>query len=159
MEIKINLDMNQIDYDAINKQIQEKIAALDVKDMYNVETKIDNTISDYIKSEINCSYNKYLDSYFWGRNSETSEGKKLIENISKEEIERRTKNIIDDIFENAYDEEKLRELMLKFLPDIFTTLLFRKMENALFSKEHDYQNQMYNMTRSIISTEFNKMRY
>lgn len=159
MEIKIDLDMNQIDYDAINKQIQEKIAALDVKDMYNVETKIDNTISDYIKSEINCSYNKYLDSYFWGRNSETSEGKKLIENISKEEIERRTKNIIDDIFENAYDEEKLRELMFKFLPDIFTTLLFRKMENALFSKEHDYQNQMYNMTRSIISTEFNKMRY
>ena len=156
MEIKIDLDMNQIDYDAINKQIQEKIAALDIKDMYNVETKIDNTISNYVKNEVDYCYNKYLDGYW---SDDTSDGRKLIENISKEEIERRTKKIIDAVFENDYSEEKLRELMFKFLPDIFTTLLFRKMDSALFNKEHDYQSQMYNMTRSLISAEFNRMRY
>ena len=160
MEIKIDLDMNKIDYDVINKQIKEKIAALDIKDMYNIESKIDNTISDYVKSEVNCSYNKYLDGYFWGRNSETSEGKKLIENISKEEIEKRTKKVIDDVFEKDYNEETLRELMIKFLPDVFATLLFKKMETALFNKEHDYRNETYNMVRSVISAEFNnRMRY
>lgn len=157
MEIKIDLDMNQIDYDAINKQIQEKIAALDIDDMYDVNKKIDNKISNYIENEIGYHYNKYLARYF-GENT-SPEGRELIESMSKEEIEKRTKKVIDDVFSNDYNEEKLRELMFKFLPDIFSTLLFEKMRSALFSSEHNYRNETYNMVRSQIDSAFGRMRY
>ena len=141
MEIKIDLDMNQIDYDAINKQIQEKIAALDVKDMYRIDSKIENKISDLIKEEVDYSYNKYLDRYY-GTSYETGEGRDLIQSITKEEIKNKTKDIVDDIFSNDYNEETLRKMMIEFLPDIFTSILFKRMDSALFSKEHDYQNHI-----------------
>lgn len=158
MEIKIDLDMNQIDYDAINKQIQEKIAELNIKDMYDINAKIDSKISNYIENEIVYYYNKYLARHF-GEEGTSPEGRNLIECISKEEIEKRTQKVIDDIFTNDYNEEKLRELMFKVLPDIFSTLLFEKMRCALFSSEHNYRNETYNMVRSQIASEFHRMRY
>ena len=158
MEIKINLDMNQIDYDAINKQIQEKIAALDIKDMYQVESKIENKISDFIKEEVDYAYNKYLDRYY-GISYETGDGRDLIQRVTKEEVTNKVKDIVDDIFLNDYNEETLRNMMIEFLPDIFTSILFKRMDSALFSKEYDYQNQMHNMVKSQISAEFNRRAY
>lgn len=157
MEIKIDLDMNQIDYDVINKQIQEKIATLDIKDMCDVNAKIDNKISNYIENEIVYHYNRYLARYFG--ESTSSEGRNLIENMTKEEIKKQTQKVIDDIFENDYNEEKLRELMFKILPDVFATLLFEKMNSALLSKEINYYDDMYNRTRGLIRAEFRETRY
>lgn len=153
MEIKIDLDMNQIDYDAINKQIQEKIAALDIKDMYNVETKINSKISNLIKDEVDIMYNKYIKKSFWDDGT-TDDGRKLIEDVIKTEIESCANRVIKEI-----GEENLRELMFKFLPDIFSTLLFEKMRSALFSSEHNYRNETYNMVRSQIDSAFGRMRY
>lgn len=158
MEIKIDLDMNKIDYDAINKQIQEKIASLDIKDMYRIESKIEDKISDFIKEEVDYSYNKYLDRYY-GNSYETGDGRDLIQSITKEEIKNKVKDIIEDIFSSDYDKETLRKMMIEFLPDIFTSILFKRMDSVLFSKEHDYQNQMYNMVRSQINAEFNRRAY
>ena len=155
MEIKIDLDMNQIDYEAINKQIQEKIAALDIKDIYRIDSKIENKISDLIKEEVDYSYNKYLERYY-GTSYETGDGRDLIQRVTKEEVTNKVKDIVDDIFLNDYNEETLRKMMIEFLPDIFTSILFKRMDSALFSKEHDYQNQMYNMVRSQISAEFSR---
>lgn len=153
MEIKIDLDMNKIDYDAINKQIQEKIAALDIKDMYNVETRIENKISNLIDNEVDITYNKYIKKSFWDDGT-TDNGRKLIEDIIKTEIEKCANKVIEEI-----GEEKLRELMFEFLPDIFSTLLFEKMRSALFYSEHNYRNETYNMVRSQIDSAFSRMRY
>lgn len=153
MEIKIDLDMNQIDYDAINKQIQEKIAALDIKDMYNVETKINSKISNLIADEVDITYNKYIKKSFWDDGA-TDDGRKLIEDVIKTEIESCANRVIKEI-----GEENLRELMFKFLPDIFSTLLFEKMRSALFSSEHNYRNETYNMVRSQIDSAFGRIRY
>lgn len=157
MEIKIDLDMNQIDYDAINKQIQEKIAALDIKDMYNVETRIDNKISNLIDNEVDITYNKYIKKSFWDDGT-TDNGRKLIENIIKTEIEKCANKVIYNIF-TEYNEEALRETMLKIMPDVFSSILFQRMESALFSKEYDYYNNIQNMVRSQIDSTISRMRY
>ena len=157
MEIKIDLDMNQIDYDAINKQIQEKIAALDIKDMYNVESKIDSKISNLVKDEVNVSYNKYIQKSFWDDGT-TDDGRKLVENMIKAEITKLANQVIDNIF-TEYNEEALRETMLKIMPDVFSSILFQRMESALFSKEYDYYNNMQNMVRSQIDSTISRMRY
>lgn len=150
MKIEIELDINKIDYDAINKQIAEKVAALEIKDMYDIESKIDNKISNLVKEEVDCSYNKYIDRY-WG-NGDTSDGRKLIESMSKAEIENKTKQVIEEIFANDYNEDTMREVMLKMIPDIFASILFSRMESALFTKEYNYYNQIQNMVRSQIDS-------
>ena len=158
MKLEIELDLNKIDYDAINKQIAEKVAELNIKDVYDIDSKIDSQISRHVKDEVDCSYNKYLEKYFFGDGT-SAEGRNLIQSMTKEEIENRTRQIIEDVFTNDYNEEAIRELMLKFLPDVFASILFRRMECALFTKENDYYNQMYCMVRSQIDSAINRMRY
>lgn len=156
MKLEIELDLNKIDYDAINKQIEEKVAALDIKEIYDVESRINNKISSLIEKEVDYSYNDYLNEY-WNR--PTCEGKKLIESMTKAEIENRTKDIIEKIFSNEYNEDVMRETMLKMIPDVFSYALFSRIDKALFSEEHNYYNQVYNMVRGEIDSKINRMRY
>lgn len=156
MKLEIELDLNKIDYDAINKQIVEKVAALDVKDMYDIESKIDNKISNLVKEEVDCSYNAYIDRYW---RDATSKGRDLIESMSKAEIENHTKQVIEEIFANDYNEDAMREIMLKMIPDIFASILFQRMESALFTKEWDYYDRIQNMTRSLIDDKIHRMSY
>ena len=156
MKLEIELDLNKIDYDAINKQIAEKVAALDIKEMYNVESKIDNKISDLIEKEVDYSYNAYIDRYW---RDATSEGRKLIESMSKAEIENRTKQVIEEIFANEYSEDTMRETMLKVIPSVFASILFSRMESALFSTEYNYYDQIHSMVKGEIDSAINRMRY
>ena len=156
MKLEIELDLNKIDYDAINKQIAEKVAALDIKEMYDVESKISNRVSSLIEKEVDYSYNNYLDHYW---HHPTGEGKKLIESMSKTEIENRTKNIMEEIFSNEYNEDVMRETMLKMIPDVFAYALFSRIDKVLFAKEHEYYDRVFNMVRHEIDSKINRMRY
>ena len=156
MKLEIELDLNKIDYDAINKQIAEKVAALEIKDMYDVETRIDNKISSLVENEVDLSYNHYLERYW---HSPTDDGNKLIDTITKAEIENRTKKIMEDIFTNEYNEDTLREVMLKMIPDVFAYTLFEKLDTALCRKSSSYYNSIHNLVRGEIDCKINRMRY
>ena len=121
--------------------------------MYNIETRIGNKISNLIDDEVDITYNKYIKKRFWDDGT-TDDGRKLVEDIIKTEIEKCANKVIEEI-----GEEKLRELMFKFLPDIFSTLLFEKMRSALFSSEHNYRNETYSIVRNEIDSAFSRMRY
>lgn len=149
MKLEIELDLNKIDYDAINKQIAEKVAELNIKEEYDIESKINNKITSIVNKEVDASYNSYIKEYW---SYPTSDGKKLIESMSKSEIENRTKKVMEEIFTNEYNEETLKEVMLKIIPDVFASILFSRMESALFNKEHNYYNQIYNMVRNEIDS-------
>lgn len=149
MKLEIELDLNKIDYDAINKQIAEKVAELNIKEEYDIESRIDNKITSMVNDDVDYSYNSYIEKYW---SSPTSNGKKLIESMSKAEIENRTKKIMEEIFANEYNEETLKEIMLKIIPDVFASILFRRMESALFNEEHNYYDQIYNMVRNEIDS-------
>lgn len=162
MKLEIELDLNKIDYDAINKQITEKISQLNIKEEYNIESRISNKIDTILDEEINDSYNSYLDKSYWG-NGTTAKGRELIENLTKEKIENHTKKVIEDIFTSEYSEDTMREVMLKIIPDIFASVLFKRMESALFTKEDDYYSRIHNMVRGEIdcamSNVTDKLRY
>lgn len=157
MEIKIELDMNNIDYEAINKQIQEKVEALDIKEMHDVSSKIDYNISNLIEKEVEYSYNEYIDKYWKGH--PTAEGRNLIKSMCKEEIENRVNKAIEEFFTEDIDENILREIMLKMLPDIFTYILFKKLENTLFSESYRYEEKMMNRVRSEIGSSLNSLKF
>ena len=105
MKLEIELDLNKIDYDAINKQIAEKVAELNIKEEYDIESKIDNRITSVVNREVDESYNSYIENYW---SSPTSEGKKLIESMSKTEIENGAKKVMEEIVTNEYNEDTLK---------------------------------------------------
>lgn len=149
MKLEIELDLNKIDYDAINRQIQEKVAALDINDC-EITSKINAQIEDKVKDQIDYAYNGYLDRY-WGAGA-NDKGRNLIEATSKAEIINRTKQIIDEAFEKLYDEDTLREIMFKIIPDVFTAIVFSKMEYSLFSNEANYYTNINSMVRNEIDS-------
>lgn len=158
MKLEIELDLNKIDYDAINKQISEKIAALDIKEMYDVESKINNKITNLINDEVEYSYNSYLDKRYWGDGT-TAKGRELVEKLTKEKIENHTKKVLEEIFTNEYNEDAMRETMLKVIPDIFASILFERMESTLFTKEYNYYNRIHDMVKGEIESAIHRMRY
>ena len=158
MKLEIELDLNKIDYDSINKQIAEKVAALDIKEMYDVELRINNRITDLIEDNINMSYNRYIKKSFWDDGT-TDDGKKLIEGMIKAEIENRTNQVIEKIFADDYNEDTMREVMLKMIPDIFSYALFARIDKALSYKESNYYADVFSMVRSEIDSKINRMRY
>ena len=60
MKLEIELDLNKIDYDAINKQIAEKVAELNIKEEYDIESKINNKITSIVNKDVDDSYNSYI---------------------------------------------------------------------------------------------------
>lgn len=79
--------------------------------------------------------------------------------MTKAEIENRTKNILEEIFTNEYNEDVMRETMLKVIPDVFASILFERMESALFTKEYNYYNQVHNIVKGEIESAIHRMRY
>lgn len=156
MKLEIELDLNKIDYDAINKQIAEKVAALNIKDMYDVDSKIDRKITDLVDKEVDGSYNMYLDRYWSGT---TPEGQKLIESMTKTAIENRTRAVLEDIFANCYSEEVMREIMLKMIPQVFASILFSRIESSLFAHEANYYDQTHSMVCGEIDSAFRRVHY
>ena len=153
MKLEIELDLGKIDYDTINKQIADKMAALNIGDMYDIESKIHDKISTLIKEEVEHSYNNYLDRYW---KDATSDGRQLIAVMSKAEIERRTAKVIEDVFANVYTEDAMREAMLKVLPNVFTNVLFTRLESTLFASEYHYQENMRSIIASDIEAAINR---
>lgn len=149
MKLEIELDLNKIDYDLINKQIIEKVAVLDIKEMYDIESKIGNKISNLVQEEVDYSYNQYLEKYWSGT---TAEGRQLIQKMTKAEIESRTQKMIDDIFANDYNEDALREIVLKIIPDVFSAIMFNRLESALFKHEDSYYGMVHSMIRNEIDS-------
>ena len=150
--------LNKIDYDAINKQIAEKVAALDIKEMYDVESRIDSKISNIINDEVDISYNRYIKKSFWDDGT-TNEGRKLIEDMIKAEIENRINQVIEKVLTDDYNEDTMREVMLKMIPDVFASILYSKIECALYTKDYNYRQQTFDMVRAEIDSKINRMRY
>lgn len=153
MKLEIELDLNKIDYDAINKQIAEKVAELNIKETYDIESKIDKKINNTITDEVDRCYNSYLEKY-WAEPSST--GTEMVNDMTKTEVENRVKKVLDDIFSNTYNDDALKEIMIKMLPDVFTAILFNKLHSALLTSSYNYQEQMMGMVRCEIENRLNR---
>ena len=135
MEMRINLDMNNIDYDAINKQIQEKIAEMDLTKSYDfkyrIDSKIDQEISDLV------AY--HLKSSKWGNLTERS--KKEINDTIYNEIRKLVEPEIDAIF-SKIPEEELNKIISDLIPKVLVDLLSTALKDTLLG--------YWNMSRDFI---------
>lgn len=128
---------------SINK-FKKKIEDIDIKEAYDIEKVINKKISETISNQVDRCYNDYLENYW---RSPSSEGKNLVSGMTRLEIEKRVTKILEDIFSKEYDEETLRTTMLKVLPEVFSSILFSRIENILICKEYDYISKTQDLIR------------
>ena len=158
MKLEIELDLDKIDYDAINKQIIEKVAAVDIKDVYDIESKINSKIHNLVYAAVEDAYSEYLSRY-WGGNRATKEGKQFINDVITNEIKSRTEKVVEDVFANEYSEEVIREVTLKMIPNVFAYVLFERFKDSLHMSDINYQEMVHHMIKDEIESKINDMRY
>lgn len=144
MKLEIELDLNKIDYDAINKQIQDKIADLNIQETYDIKSKIDNRIEKLIDEDI-VGTNSYIERNYWTSDSLTEKGKRFVEDM----IEDKLTQIVNKTFTNEV-EEAIKETIVEMIPDALTSTLFQKINGAFYSYQNTYDNKVRSMISSAI---------
>ena len=144
MKLEIELDLNKIDYDAINKQIQDKIADLNIQETYDIKSKIDNRIEKLIDEDI-VGTNSYIERNYWTSDSLTENGKRFVEDM----IEDKLTQIANKTFTNEV-EEAIKETIVEMIPDALTSTLFQKINGTFYSYQNTYDNKVRSMISSAI---------
>ena len=133
MKLEIELDLNQIDYDAINKQIQDKIADMDLHKEYNISSKIDSKIREEVEERVN----RYLGYSSWSGLNDSS--KREIKDEITKNIRELIKPHVENIFNQIPQEELdaiVSELIPKVLVDIFTSEMKDMIANYYYSSQN-----------------------
>lgn len=132
MEIRIDLDMNRIDYEAINKQIQEKIEDMNLRDAYRIDSKIREKIDEEVEREVRT----HLRSGYWsGLNSQSKDDirAEIYKNIS-ELIKPHVENIFNEI-----PQEELTSIISDLLPKVLIDILTSNMKHLLDSSYYELE--------------------
>lgn len=144
MKLEIELDINKIDYDSINKQIQEKIEALNISEMTDIEDRINTTLNVKIRDV----YNKYLgDTYY----RDTYDGRKIINNLIKEKFTEVSRKIIDDI----YNENKIEEIVAELFPGLFVQAMYDSLYDTVNNLIRSNKDNTINTAINIVANKLN----
>lgn len=144
MEIKIDLDLNKIDYDAINKQIVEKIADMDLAANYNFKYKIENRINE----EVELCVSDFFRTRRWGELNFSSQKdmQDMLYDKARELINPHVTNIIAQI-----PGEEINSLIADLIPKVLVDLLISHLKSVLYS----YYDQS---SETIINEATNRIR-
>lgn len=126
MKLEIELDLNQIDYEAINKQIQDKVAAMDLHNEYQINSKINYKIKEEVENQVDY----YFRSGAWG--GLNNDSKREIQDEISKNLKELIKPHIDDIF-NQIPQEELNQIISDLLPRVLMDILVSNMSSALTS--------------------------
>ena len=63
MKIELNLDMDKIDIDIINREVEKQLSQRNLKEDYDIEHKIEAKVDQFIDSAINDELYDYKDQY------------------------------------------------------------------------------------------------
>lgn len=132
MKLEIDLDLNKIDYEAINRQIQDKIDDMDIKDMYSLDSKVEYMIKDKVERAVN----DYLTDGVW-RGLNDSSRREI-----NDEIRKNIKGLIEPHVKNIFNQlpqEELDKIISDLLPKILMDLLSENMKHMITNYYHSAQ--------------------
>lgn len=138
MKLEIELDMNKIDYDAINAQILEKVKELDITKTYDVANKIEHKVGAMIRDEVYLTYDPYITNT-WKYPSEV--GKKLVETTTKELINEKVNIIVNEIMEGI-TEEAIKKMIVKLMPEMFVNVMISYLIGAIETSSYKMMDEM-----------------
>lgn len=119
MKVEIELDATKIDYEAINKQIQEKLDAINFVEKYGLH----RALADTVENEVD----KYIERYF--AHSSIGDVKDHIRIVVHDEILKIVGPKVKDALSQIPDEE-ISKLTFDLLPRMFITFMMSKMDSS-----------------------------
>lgn len=138
MKLEIELDLNKIDYEAINKQIQEKIADMDLEKAYQISCKINNKITEKVEEKVN----QHLGYAHWsGLNENSRRG-------INDEISKNVRELIKPHVENIFSQIPQEELD-KIIGDLIPELLLDTISSNINTIIANYYCNAEARTRKI----------
>lgn len=143
MELKIDIDMNKIDYDAINNEILKKIKELDLPNTYNIDYKIREVINESVK--------KNADDYIgttWGGNLDYN-SKNNINQLAKDIIRERLSIEINKLFDEMTGEE-LNEMIRNAVSSTLINMITNSFTSSISNIINASYIQNENRTKDLI---------
>jgi uncharacterized protein GlcG (DUF336 family) len=107
MKLEIELDLNKIDYDAINQQIQQKITDLDLTQEYKIDSRIKQEI------DTQAVYEEVLKRVGFGKQITLEKARKLAEKVRQKSTEMGLKAVI------AIANAQGRPILVEVMDDAF----------------------------------------
>lgn len=149
MKLEIELDLNKIDYDAINKQIVEKIANMDLAANYNFKYKIENKIDE----EVDLCVSEFFRTRRWGNlnNSSKEDMLCMLKSKAQSMIDPHVQNIIYQI-----PSEEMNKIIMDLIPKVLVDLLSNHLKGVLTSYWYESSETLINEVDNRIR---NSMRY
>lgn len=145
MKLEIELDLNKIDYDAINQQIQEKIESMDLAKTYNIGYKIESKVREEVENKVRSNMN----GWYGGLNDNT---KRTINDEISKDIRETVTPIVSDTL-SKISQEEFNSIIRELLPVIFMNVLMSDMgsmfNNYYCSMNADIMNQCESRIASI----------
>lgn len=127
MKLEIDLDLNKIDYDAINKQIQKKVHELDILKEYSINSRINSAITEEMHNVVGGATR--LGAWSNGVNEKTyDEINDEIYRLIRENV----KPYIDEVF-NKIPQEELQKIVSELMPRVLMDLMTNQLQSALNS--------------------------
>lgn len=136
MKLEIQLDMNRIDYDAINEQIREKIDAMNLSEDYTINLKIDCAVKEQVENKVR----HYLCSGPW--QTLNTESKREVDTEITRIIRDLVQPHITDIF-NQIPQEEFDKMISEILPTVLVDLLTSQMSSMLIEYYNHAQQSTY----------------
>ena len=151
MKLEIELDLNKIDYDAINQQIQEKIADMNLAETWNFKYKIENKINE----EVEQCVSEFFRSRRWGdlNNYSTNEMNQMLINKCKELIEPHVTETVSQI-----PEEELHKIISDLLPRVLMDTLSSTIGNVFSYYNYNSQDTTMKICEERIQNALGNLR-
>lgn len=125
MKLEIELDLKKIDYDAINRQIHEKIKEMDLSKIYDINSKIDRKIKDEVED---CVESHLVANRWTGELNDAT--RRHVNDELIFEIRKLTSPLVDKIFSQITNEE-LNKIIIELMPKVLVELMCNQLGGAL----------------------------
>ena len=150
MKLEIDLDLNKIDYDSINKQIKQKIKDLDITNVYTIDDRIKNELDTQISQAIRDNmYRNYWSNELDDKTTENIQDELRI--LIKEAITPSVNNVF-----NKISEKEIEKMILDILPKALVALIIDNLKGLFYSFQNDQISLMESVIESHINNRLNR---
>lgn len=150
MEIKIDIDMNKIDYESINKQIKEKLSQASLEDVFKRYYITEDDIERKIENILREGSEHYIVSQGW---CESNEAKKYISNEARQIITKMIEPVCEEMI-NQMSKEDIQNLIIEIFPSIFCDILYKKIGYTIYGADNKEKMDVQNVMKSIVDQAF-----
>ena len=157
MEIKIDIDMNKIDYDAINEEILKKVKEMDSSQKYQIDDKIRSRVSEVVNTDAR----DYIERT-WGYNTGIAElsnnARNNITELAKAEIKEKISVVVNDLFEKLPREE-LDKMVAGLVPQIIVSMIADQLKDVIQNYYYGAMGTMNQIAEEKIQNILSGRRY